>query len=194
MDANEAQGGSSYSATITVTDNGNPFATDSETFTIAVGEVNADPVAVADLATVAEGGTVSVLTGGATSVLTNDSDADLPSNTLHVILVSGPSHVLSFVLNDNGSFSYTHNGSETTGDSFTYKVNDGTIDGNTVTVNINVTVVNDAPVAVADLATVAVVGMVTGNVLTNDSDSDLPSNIVFSDPGNRRASVAVRAE
>ena len=179
---------SSYSATITVTDNVNPFATDSETFTIAVGEVNADPVAVADLATVAEGGTV---TG---NVLTNDSDPDLPANTLHAILVNGPSHASSFVLNDNGSFSYTHNGSETTGDSFTYKVNDGTIDGNTVTVTINVTAVNDAPVAVADLATVAEGGTVTGNVLTNDSDSDLPANtlhaILVNGPSQRRRSCS----
>ena len=40
-------------------------------------------------------------------------------------------------------------------DSFSYKVNDGTADGNTVTVSIAVNPVNDnAPVAVVDSTTV----------------------------------------
>ena len=90
--------------------------------------------------TINEGGTATSLVGGATSVLTNDTDAE--GNALTAILVSAPANG-TLTLNANGTFSYTHNGGETTTDSFTYKVNDGTVDGNTVTVSINVTPVND---------------------------------------------------
>jgi VCBS repeat-containing protein len=91
---------------------------------------------VADSATVAEGGTVTVLASAATSVLANDTDAE--NDALTAVLVSGPSNG-SLTLNADGTFSYTHDGSETTSDSFTYKANDGTEDGNTVTVAITVT-------------------------------------------------------
>ena len=66
-------------------------------------------------------------------MLANDTDADLPADPLTAILVTGPAHG-SLTLNPDGTFSYTHDGSETVTDSFTYKVNDGTVDGNTVTV------------------------------------------------------------
>src|SRR5207248_2065531 len=46
-----------------------------------------------------------------------------------------------------GSFTYVHDGSETTSDSFTYKANDGSLDSNLATVTITVNPVNDAPVA-----------------------------------------------
>ncbi|MBK0065284.1 cadherin-like domain-containing protein, partial [Acinetobacter sp. S55] len=109
--------------------------------------VNDAPVAVADTINVNEGGTASILVGGASSVLSNDSDAE--NDLLSAVLVSGPAHG-SLTLNSDGTFSYVHDGSESTSDSFSYKANDGTADGNTVTVQINVTPVNDAPVAVAD--------------------------------------------
>ncbi|MBL8582792.1 MAG: FG-GAP repeat protein, partial [Rhizobiaceae bacterium] len=61
-------------------------------------------------------------------------------------------------------------------DSFTYKANDGTADGNTVTVSLTVTAANDAPVAVADSYTVDEDGTLTvavaSGVLANDSDAD----------------------
>ena len=145
------------------------------TITFNVTAVNNAPVALADSITVAEGGTSTVLVGGATSVLANDSDVD--GDTLNATLVTGPLNG-TLTLNANGTFSYTHNGSETNSDSFTYKVNDGTLDGNTVTVTINVTPVNDAPVAVADSIAVAEGGtstiLVSGttSVLANDSDAE----------------------
>ena len=151
------------------------------TVSIAVNPVNDNaPVAVVDSTTVDEGGTVTILTGGALSVLANDTDADLPPDTLSAILVSDVSHG-SLTLNSDGTFSYTHDGSETASDSFSYKVNDGTADGNTVTVSIAVNPVNDnAPVAVVDSTTVdegGTVTILTGgalSVLANDTDADLP--------------------
>ncbi len=117
-----------------VTDSGNADSNTS-TIKVVIDGVNDAPVTVADSIVVNEGGTATVLAGGATSVLTNDSDAE--SDPLSAILVSGPANG-TLTLNPNGTFSYTHNGGETTTDSFTYKANDGTADGNTVTVNITV--------------------------------------------------------
>jgi VCBS repeat-containing protein len=163
------------------------------TVTVGVTPVNNAPVAVADNITVAEGGTATILLGGASSVLANDSDAE--SNPLSAILVTGPANG-TLTLNANGTFSYTHNGSETTTDSFTYKVNDGTTDGNTVTVNIGVTPINDAPVAVADSASVAEGGSMLIDLAGNDSDSDdgldLSSLVITSGPAN--GSVTVNAD
>jgi VCBS repeat-containing protein len=134
---------------------------------------NRPPVAGNDTYTVAEGGTLNVPAPG---VLTNDSDPD--GDPITAVLVSGPAHASSFVLNANGSFNYVHDGSETTFDSFTYRASDGSATSNLATVNINVTPVNDVPVANNDTATVAeggTINMAAPGVLTNDTDPDGPS-------------------
>ncbi|GGA87618.1 hypothetical protein GCM10008015_30320 [Flavobacterium palustre] len=132
--------------------------------------MNTAPTAVLDQISLSEGATSSALVGGATSVLTNDTDAE--NNVLTATLVSNVTNgTLTF--NGNGTFSYVHNGSETTTDSFSYKVNDGTLDSNIVTVSIAVTPVNDTPVAVADAITVTEGGTANGTtVLANDSDAE----------------------
>ncbi|CAM2859305.1 Por secretion system C-terminal sorting domain-containing protein [Flavobacterium succinicans] len=137
--------------------------------------LNDAPIAVADQIAVAEAGTVTTLVGGATSVLTNDTDAE--NNLLSAVLVSGVSNG-TLTLNSNGTFNYVHNGSETTSDSFTYQVNDGNLNSNTVTVSITVSPVNDVPIAIADQITVAEAGAATtlvggaASVLTNDTDAE----------------------
>ena len=60
---------------------------------------------------------------------------------------SGPAHAAAFTLNPDGSFSYTPTADYNGPDSFTYKLNDGSLDSNTATVSLTVTAVNDAPVA-----------------------------------------------
>src|SRR2546427_7963499 len=91
------------------------------TFSITVTPVNDPPVANNDGATVAEGGTVTVLDSTAASVLANDTDAE--ANTLTATKLSDPAHG-SLTLNADGTFSYSHDGGETTSDSFTYKTCD----------------------------------------------------------------------
>ena len=104
------------------------------------------------------------------------SDAD--GNPLTAVLVTGPGNaaVAGFTLNTDGSFDYTQDGSETTGDSFTYKANDGLSDSNTVTVSLTITAVNDnAPLALADSYTVAEGGTlneVAPGVLDNGREAD----------------------
>jgi VCBS repeat-containing protein len=77
-------------------------------------------------------------------------------------------------LNSDGSFTYTHNDSDTTTDSFTYHPVQGGIAGSVATVTITVTPVSDAPVAVDDGPfSVGIGGVVTRSapgVLANDTD------------------------
>ncbi|HVR39157.1 MAG TPA: Ig-like domain-containing protein, partial [Thermoanaerobaculia bacterium] len=143
------------------------------TVTITITPVNDPPVANNDTYAVNEGGTLNVAAPG---VLANDTDPDGPTAT--AILVSGPAHASSFVLNPNGSFIYVHDGSETTSDSFTYRVSDGSLLSNIATVSITVNPVNDAPVANNDAYNVnegGTLNVAAPGVLGNDTDADSPS-------------------
>ena len=117
-----------------------------DTQQITVELANRAPVAAADSFTVQEGETATFLSSGRASVLANDTDSD--GESLIAVLVTDAVNG-SLTLNTDGTFSYTHDGSETTRDSFTYRANDGTGDGNIVTVNITVTPYNDSPVVTA---------------------------------------------
>ena len=120
-----------------------------DAYTMELPGANLPPEAVADSAyIVAEGGTLNETAPG---VLGNDSDPE--GDPLTAALVSGPANGI-LTLNTDGGFTYSHDGSETLSDSFTYKANDGALDSNTVSVDIAVTAVNDPPTltAVADLA------------------------------------------
>jgi VCBS repeat-containing protein len=110
------------------------------TVTIQVNATNAIPVSVNDSYTVAEDG---VLTVAATGVLANDTDAD--SDPLTAVLVGLPQHG-TVTLNANGSFVYTPAPDFNGTDSFTYRANDGTANGNLATVNLTITSVGEAPV------------------------------------------------
>ncbi len=76
---------------------------------------------------------------------------------------------------DSATVTYTPNANYNGSDSFTFKVNDGTVDSSAATVSITVNAVNDAPVAVADSYSTdedtALVVAAPG-VLGNDSDVD----------------------
>ena len=104
---------------------------------------NNPPVSVQDAITVIEGGTATTTTGGATSVLSNDNepDGDAMTSSLVTNTING-----ALALSGTGSFTYTHNGSETTSDTFSYHANDGTVFGNTVSVIITVTPVEECPI------------------------------------------------
>jgi len=165
--------------TITVLDSGTTTngGINSKTisFTITINPINDAPIAVDDSILVNEGATIAVVTNNATTLTNNDTDVD--NLSLTATIVTQPTNG-SVTLNTNGTFSYTHNGSETTSDSFTYKANDGLLDSNIATVTINVTPVNDAPVGnndsftVNEGATVTVLLNSQTSVLHNDTDAE----------------------
>ncbi len=115
----------------------------------------------------------TVLNESPPGVLANDTDPN--GDPLSSILVTDVSNG-TLVFNADGSFDYTPSGSLTDAtDSFTYKVNDGTEDGDTVTVTITVGSTNQAPVTVDDNFTVLgskVLNVPAPGVLGNDIDVD----------------------
>jgi VCBS repeat-containing protein len=142
------------------------------------------PVANGDSIAVDEGVTAMQLVGGAFNLLDNDTDADLPNDTLTLTTtpVSAPSNG-SLSLNSDGTFSYLHDGSENFSDSFVYEVRDAAGAAGTATVSITITPVNDnSPVANGDSITVdegATATQLVGgafNLLDNDTDADLPND------------------
>src|SRR5665213_1077179 len=138
------------------------------TVTLTVVPVNDPPIGNNDTYTTLEDVPLNVPAPG---ILTNDTDVD--GDALTALLVSNVSHGnLSF--NTNGGFIYTpatnYNGS----DSFTYRANDGLTTGNVTTVTINITPVNDPPVANNDtyitLEDVPLIVPAASGILANDTD------------------------
>ena len=124
-------------------------ASNTATSTITIGVINDFPVAVDDAMAVVEGGTAIGLTvpPGATTVLFNDSDPDSGQTlTVTTTPTTAPTNG-SVILSANGTFSYTHNGSETLTDSFVYEVcdNGSPVLCDTATVAIAIAPGNDAP-------------------------------------------------
>ena len=135
------------------------------------------PVSVQDAITVLEGGTATTTTAASTSVLSNDSDPDGDTITADTVLISNTINGI-LVLSSTGTFTYTHDDSETTTDSFSYRAYDGALYGNTVSVAITITPVNDPPLTVTENLSVLEGGTATTttaastSVLSNDTDNE----------------------
>ncbi len=67
---------------------------------------------------------------------------DIENDTLTFSLVSSSTNGV-VIIDSNGSYEYRPNKDYSGSDSFTYKVNDGTVDSNISTVYVNITAVND---------------------------------------------------
>ncbi|PCK06169.1 MAG: hypothetical protein COA42_17515, partial [Alteromonadaceae bacterium] len=123
------------------------------------------PVANADSDTVNEAATVII------DLRSNDTDAETATGSLTVTNLSVATNG-SIVNNNDGTVTYTHDGSETTNDSFTYTINDGTIDSIAATVTVTINAQNDAPVANADSGSVNEGAAVTIDLRSNDTDAE----------------------
>lgn len=159
-----------YNGSDSFTYKANDGASDSlpATVTLLIDAVNDAPQSVADGYSTDEDTLLTVPPAG---VLANDTDVE--SDPLTAILVSDVSHgTLSF--NEDGSFSYSPAANFNGTDSFTYKSNDGSLDGNEITVTLTVNAVNDVPVASADAYStnedVPLNVAIADGVLKNDTD------------------------
>ena len=139
------------------------------TVQVDVRAVNRPPVAVDDEYSTPEDSVLNTVVG----VLANDFDPD--GDALNSRFVTLPSNG-TLQLNGNGNFTYTPEEDFFGTDSFVYLANDGLLDSNEATVTINVTAVNDGPIAVPDFymtgaGTQLTVAAADG-VLVNDVDPE----------------------
>jgi len=160
-------------------------ANNASTATVAITILSGNsPIADAESFTVTEGATATELNldiGG--SLLDGDTDPDLPADALTIDSTATVDASFGLlVLNPDGSFQYTHDGSENFADSFEYRVRDAAGNTDTATVTITVTPVNDNS-PIADNETITVLegssatqaDLVDGvSLLDGDTDADLP--------------------
>ena len=158
--------------TFTYTLNGGSTAT----VTMTVNCVDDAPVAVADSATVSEDASAT-----AVAVLVNDTDVD--AGLIEVVSVTQPGSGTVVITGGGTGLTYQPDANVcntppgTTLDTFTYTLNGGS----TATVTMTVNCVDDAPVAVADSATVSEDASATAvAVLVNDTDVDGGPKLVVS--------------
>ena len=127
----------------------------------------------------ADSRTVTTAEDTAVGIVLTGSDPDA-ADTLSFIVVTQPAHgVLSGTA---PNLTYTPAADFNGADSFTFKINDGTVDSNTATVAISVTAVNDAPIAVAGSATTAEDTAVAVTLSGSDVDGDPLTFAIVSQP------------
>ena len=166
----------SYTISVTVNDGANNFQ---KALQIQITDANDAPTAVNDTGQSTDEDTILNVTA-ANGVLNNDTD---PEND--ALSVSGAdsssAQGATVTVNADGSYSYNPTGAaalqalsigESLNDTFNYTVSDGNGGTDTGTVTINVTGVNDAPIAQDDTAYTAKDTAVTINVRSNDTDPD----------------------
>ncbi len=149
------------------------------TVSITVTPVNDAPVAVDDTINVAEE-TPTVIPAAA-----NDTDVD--GDQLVVTVTTQPLHGTVQLV--SGVITYTPAVNYVGPDGFDYTISDGKTGTDVGRVTINVTNVNDAPVANADVLGTDENTVVTGNVVANDTDVDGDTLTVQSNTQGAHGSV-----
>ena len=129
---------------------------------VGVCELATPPKASDDDASVVEDGEVTV------PVLENDVDTD--GDQLSIVSVSSPSHGSAFEV--DGKVRYEPAPDFAGNDEFVYTIADGRGGTSSARVSIAVSPVNDAPIAVEDIASTTRDRAVTIDVLANDRDVD----------------------
>jgi hypothetical protein len=168
--------------TFTVRDSGG--ASNPQTRTVSVARVNDAPVAQS----------APVQTPEDTPLLITLGGTDVDGDPLSFEIVSGPSNG-TLSSGAGAARTYTPNANFVGTDSFTFRVNDGTVNSITATITITVGGTNDVPVAVDDSATAAFGTATTVQVLANDTDADNDPLIVLNvDTTNTRGTVTISAD
>ncbi|UPT66743.1 MAG: Ig-like domain-containing protein [Sphingobacteriales bacterium JAD_PAG50586_3] len=172
-----------------ICDTGSPVYCDTALVVIIVGPVNDPPVANLDNATTPEDTPVSVL------VPSNDTDNDGNLDPTSVTIVDQPNHGTVTIDPVTGEIEYTPNPNFNGVDSLIYQICDSGVPAlcDTAYVVINVTPVNDPPVANIDYASTnedtQVAITVPGNDTDVDGNLDVTTVVITDQPNHGTATV-----
>ena len=175
---------------VTGTDTGtgsDPAKSTVATITVTVTPVNDDPVAFSGSLSVVEDGSLILIGAGApTDLLTssNPGPGEASSQAVRLVSIQSPTAQGGTITTVGGVTTYRPAANFFGADSFTYRISDnGSPNAEAVgTITINVTSVNDAPVAVndtGDSARFVVLGIAVANplaVMRNDNAGPLETN------------------
>ncbi|NPA67508.1 MAG: hypothetical protein GXO50_02755 [Chlorobi bacterium] len=193
------------------TANGGDDTSPTQTFTITINAVNDVPVLVNNNPlNINEGDINNIISNALLQVTDVDNTASEIVFTVTALPLHGTLSVSGTVLALNGTFTqadidanaltYSHDGSEGTTDSFTFKVSDGS--GGSISAtdfNINITAVNDDPEFTSTPVTTGSENVLyTYSITTTDADGDpltisavtIPSWLTLTDNGDGTATLS----
>ena len=160
------------------------FAPDAvSTVDVTVNAVNDAPVSNDDTAATQEDYSVTI------NVLDNDSDVD--GDTLTITTASAANGTV--IINVDGTLEYLGNRDFFGTDTVTYTITDGNGAESTSEVTVEVTAVNDLPVAISDSVTTNEDVAITIDALANDSDVDSDGLTIASATANN-GTVTINAD
>jgi gliding motility-associated-like protein len=171
---------------LTYTPNLNFNGSDSFTFKVNDGTVDSNTATVSLTVTpvvdapIANNQSVPVPEDVPTAITLSGSDPDGSAVTYSIVSV--PTH--GTLSGTAPNLTYTPDLNYNGGDSFTFKVNDGTTDSNIATVTITVTPVNDSPIANSQNATYDLNTPKAITLTGSDIDGDLLTYTVITPPSN----------
>jgi len=174
----------------------NKDATGNDSFTFKVNDGTADSNTATVTVSIAIVNEPPTATGSAVSTDKNQSvsgqliASDPDGDPLTYSIVANGSKGSAVITNPaTGAFTYTPNNDQTGSDTFTFKVNDGTVDSNIATVTVTITVINTAPVASNDSFATEINVPYSGNLLASDPDGDPLTFTIFTNA--RKGSTAI---
>jgi len=138
------------------------------TIALTISPVNDAPVASPQVVTTLEDTPIAIVLAG----------TDVDGNSLTFLVLSGPAN--GTLSGTPPSLTYTPQSNFNGADSITFRASDGLLNSSSATVTINVTAVNDSPIAVQDVAETPVNTPITISVLVNDTDIEGDGLIVSS--------------
>ena len=162
--------------------------TGSDTFTYVVNDgtvdspeatVTVDVQALPNKPPTAEAGSTSVVQETPKDIKLNATDPDA-DDKLQFSIVNGPQNgQLGEINQENGTVSYTPNENFTGSDTFTYVVNDGTVDSPEATVTVDVQALPNKP-PTAEAGSTSVVQETPKDIKLNATDPDADDKLQFS--------------
>jgi len=132
---------------------------------------------------------VSVTTDEDTAKTGTLAGTDVEGSSLTFAKVADPTNGTVTINATTGAYTYTPNANHNGSDSFTFKVNDGTVDSAVATVSITVAAVNDVPVATAVSVTTDEDTAKTGTLAGTDVEGSSLTFAKVADPTNGTVTI-----